>query len=100
MPKDKSPLPQEFPSIEAVHEFWDTHSSAEYWDDMEDVDMQLSPALQAKLEVKKLYRLLGLSAQQVVAIEEEAKREHTDTRQLIAHWVLEHVRNMSLASGQ
>lgn len=99
MSKHKSPLPEEFSSIEAVQEFWDTHSTAEYWDDMEDVEMHLSPALQAKLEAKKLYRLLGLSAQQVSIIEQEAKRNHTDTRQLIAHWVLEHIQNVPLASG-
>ena len=53
--------------------------------------MHLSPALQARLETKKLYRLLGLSAQEASMIEQEAKREQTNARQLIAHWVLEHI---------
>ena len=100
MTEHKSPLPEEFTSIEAVQEFWETHSTADYWEEMEDVDMQLSPTLRAKLETKKLYRLLGLSAQQVAAIEEEAKREHTNTRQLITHWVHEHLQHMPMASGQ
>lgn len=100
MTKHKSPLPEEFASIEAAQEFWDTHSTADYWEEMEDVDMQLSPTLRAKLETKKLYRLLGLSAQQVSALEEEAKREQTNTRQLITHWVLEHIPDMPRASGQ
>lgn len=99
MAHHKMPLPEEFASIEAVQEFWDTHSTAEYWEDMEDVEMQLSPSLRAKLESKKLYRLLGLSAQQVSVIEREAQRHHTDTRQLISHWVLEHVQETPHASG-
>ena len=88
---DTTVLPEEFASIDEAQEFWDSHSSADYWDEMEEVEMPLSPALQAKLETKKLYRLLGLSAQQVSMIEREAKREQTNARQLIAHWVLEHI---------
>jgi hypothetical protein len=100
MDKYKTPLPEEFASIEEVQAFWDSHSTADYWSDMEDVDMQLSPTLQAKLETKKLYRLLGLSAQQASIIEQEARREQTDARHLITHWVLEHIPNMPLASGR
>ena len=100
MDKHKARLPEEFASIEEVQAFWDTHSTADYWDDMEDVTMQLSPALQTKLETKKLYRLLGLSTQQASLIEQEAKRTQTDARQLITHWVLEHLPDMPLASGQ
>lgn len=100
MEKHKTPLPEEFASIDEAQAFWDTHSTADYWNEMEDVDMQLSSTLQTKLETKKLYRLLGLSAQQASIIEREAKREQTDARQLISHWVLEHLPNMPLASGQ
>jgi hypothetical protein len=91
MVTDKSSLPEEFASIEAVQAFWETHSSVDYWDEMQDVDVHLSPSLQARLETQKLYRLLGLSTRQVSVIKEEAQRNHTDTRRLITHWVLEHV---------
>jgi hypothetical protein len=57
MPENR--LPKEFKSIAEIQDFWDTHSSADYWDEMEDVDLQHSPVLQAKLELKKLYRLLN-----------------------------------------
>ena len=100
MDKHKTPLPEEFASIEDVQAFWDSHSTADYWDDMEDVDMQLSPVLQARLETKKLYRLLGLSAQQTSMIELEAKREQIDARRLITHWVLEHIPSVPRASEQ
>ena len=98
MRKNKRMIPEEFASFEEAQEFWDTHSAADYWDEMHDVDLQLSPSLQAKLEAKKLYRLLGLSSQQIRKIEQEATREQTNTRQLIAHWVLEHVESVHYSS--
>ena len=91
MPKNKVQIPEQFTSIEEIQDFWDAHSTADYWEEMEDVDMQLSPELKAKLELKKLYRLLGLSAQQIAAIETRAKLEKMNSRQLISQWVLEHV---------
>lgn len=68
-------------------------------DEMEDVEGQISPALQAKLEAKKLYHLLGLSAHQVSIIEQEAERNQTDIRHLIAHWVLEQIQSIPLSSS-
>ncbi len=91
MLKNKEPIPEQFTSIEEIQDFWDTHSTADYWDEMEDVEMELSPALQAKLEMKKLYRLLGLSKEQIARIETEAKHENTDSKRLITRWVLEYV---------
>lgn len=91
MPKNKTPLPQHFTSIEEIQEFWERHSSADYWDEMSDVEMSLSPELQTQLELKKLYRLLGLSAQQIAAIEATAAQKHVASRQLLSQWVLEHV---------
>lgn len=89
MPENR--LPEKFKSIAEIQDFWDTHSSADYWDEMEDVDLQLSPALQTKLELKKLYRLLSLSSEQIAAIESKAKNANMNGKQLISTWVLEHV---------
>lgn len=38
MKKKKSKIP-EFKSIEEEAKFWDTHSFADYWDELEDVDI-------------------------------------------------------------
>ncbi|NUM73258.1 hypothetical protein HUU40_02740 [candidate division KSB1 bacterium] len=89
MPENK--LPEEFKSIDEIQNFWATHSSADYWNEMEDVDLQLSPALQTKLELKKLYRLLNFSSEQIEAIEARAKIENTNSKHLISKWILEHV---------
>lgn len=91
MQENKRQIPEEFKSIEAIQDFWDENSSADYWDEMEDVDFQLTPALQAKLEIKKLYRLLNLSPEQIFAIEAKARDQSVDSKQLISKWILEHV---------
>jgi len=89
MQKNKDEIPEEFETIEQIQDFWDTHSTADYWDEMEDVEMELSPALKSKIELRKLYHLLGLSNEQVVSIENEARIENIDSKKLISKWVLE-----------
>jgi len=91
MQKNKNKIPNNFKSVEDVRDFWDNHSSADYWDEMEDVDMEISPALKSKLELKKIYNLLGLSEKQMSDIEATAKRENTDGKQLIFRWISEHI---------
>ena len=65
---DKEPLPDEFSSLEEVQEFWDRHSSADYEEQMEPVEMELLDRLKAKIESRKLFQLLGLSPHQIAMI--------------------------------
>lgn len=51
MPGNRKKLPN-FNSYEEAVEFFDTHSMSDYWDEMEEVEMELSPALKEKLERK------------------------------------------------
>lgn len=37
----REPIPQEFRTLEEAGKFWDTHSAADYWDEMEDVEMDV-----------------------------------------------------------
>jgi hypothetical protein len=39
--RKKEPIPEEFKTLEEAGEFWDTHSTADYWDDMEEVLLQV-----------------------------------------------------------
>lgn len=91
MSKNDASIPTEFHSIEDIQNFWDSHSSADFWDEMQDVDFELAPALQLKLELKRLYRILGFSDTQITEIEAKAKAANMSSRQLISKWVLEHV---------
>ncbi len=91
MSKNKRQIPDTFNSHEEIQDFWEHHSTADFWDEMADVEMELSPDLKSRIELKKLYRILGLSPGQIVEIEEKAKSENTNSKQLICKWVLEHI---------
>ena len=72
--------PARFNSIEEIQNFCAEHSAADYWNEIEDLDLQLSPDFKVKLELKKLYRLLGFSNKQIEEIETKEKQENLDSR--------------------
>ena len=39
--RDRDPIPERFSNAEEAGEFWDTHSAADYWDEMEIVENKL-----------------------------------------------------------
>ncbi len=90
MRENKDKIPREFNSLEQIQDFWETHSTSDYWEEMEDVKMGLSSELKLKLELKKLYSLLKLSNDQIASIENKAKSESMDGKKLITKWILEH----------
>lgn len=91
MPKNKQPIPDEFKTLDEIQNFWDEHSTSDYWDEMADVELELFPTLKSKLELKKLYKLLNHSEQQIAKIENMAKIERMEIKQLLSKWILEHV---------
>jgi hypothetical protein len=71
----RDPIPEQFPTMEAAAEFWDTHSLADYWDVTEEVDFEVhlrnrrylvavAPELAEKLAVEAHQR--GLSTETLV----------------------------------
>jgi hypothetical protein len=40
--REKEPIPQEFSTLKQTADFWDTHSAADYWGDMEDVELEVN----------------------------------------------------------
>lgn len=92
MPKNKQAIPEAFSSPEEIQDFWDNHSTADYLDEMETADLKLSPELKLKLELKKLYALLGFSREQIAEIETKARRHKVSSKQLMRKWILEHVK--------
>ena len=40
MYKKKKPIPEHFNTDEEAGKFWDTHSAADYWDEMEEEEME------------------------------------------------------------
>jgi hypothetical protein len=39
--RERELIPQEFRTLREAGEFWDTHSAADYWDQMEDVTLEV-----------------------------------------------------------
>ena len=94
MPENRKKLP-DFNSYEEAVEFFATHSMSDYWDEMEEVEVELSPFLKEKLERKRFYRWLGLSEEHIQAIEQEAEEKRLSSKQLISQWILEHIQPVS-----
>lgn len=40
-PRKREPIPENFESIEAFQDFWDVHSSADYEESMEEVEVEI-----------------------------------------------------------
>lgn len=85
--KSIEPIPQEFETIEAAADFWDTHSLADYWDETEavefDVDLQRSVFL-VPLEHSLARRLA-----------EVARRQGLLTETLVNLWVSDRLQQMT-----
>ena len=64
----RAPIPKEFRSLEEAGEFWDTHSAADYWDQMEDVDMEVD------LQERRFAVLLDDAVYQAARAQAKAKR--------------------------
>ena len=69
---NRDPIPDEFHTLEAAGEFWDTHSAADYWDEMEDVacDVDIQSRRYAVLLDDQVYRTVErVAARQGMALD-------------------------------
>jgi len=55
MAENKIVLPDEFVSVDELQTFWDTHSTADYWDEMVEAHFDIAPELKLKMDKNKLY---------------------------------------------
>ncbi len=74
-------LPENFDSIEAFWEFWDTHSTADYEDLMEDVEVQFN------LESSKTY--CAVAKDLIDQLRTLARQQGVSTETLINLWLQE-----------
>ncbi len=75
MNKRKDTIPEHFSSAEEAGEFWDTHSAAEYWDEMEEVEMEF--------DIRKRTFLVPVDNQIYRRADEQAKAKHSTVTQII-----------------
>lgn len=74
----------------AIHEFWKTHDSADYWDQMQEVEVKAQREGQRAVSVK-------LDESDIVLLRTIAKRLGLGHTTLIRIWIKEKLREMQVA---
>lgn len=87
MPRSKShtrkrePLPENFESIDEFQEFWNTHSSADYEELMEDVE--------ADIDIRSSRVYCAVAKDLLTELRAQARRQGVSTETLINLWLRE-----------
>ena len=76
-------LPENFESLEEFQEFWDTHSSADYEDLMEDVEVDID------IRSSRVY--CAVAKDLLAQLRTQARRQGVSTETLINLWLREKV---------
>ncbi len=79
----RDPLPENFDSLEEFWAFWDTHSTADYEDLMEDVDMRID------IRSSKVY--CAVEKDLIAQLRTQARQQGVSTETLINLWLREKV---------
>ncbi len=77
----REPLPENFASIEDLQEFWDAHSSADYEDLMEEVDVDID------IRSSRVY--CAVAKDLLTQLRNQARRQGVSTETLINLWLRE-----------
>jgi hypothetical protein len=78
--KTKGQIPPDFSSLEEAAEFWDTHSLADYWDQTQEVEIEV------RVQRRQWIPLASMLATQVA---ERAHRQGVSVETLVNLWVAE-----------
>jgi vacuolar-type H+-ATPase subunit C/Vma6 len=76
MNANKDPIPEYFDSAEEAGQFWDTHSAADYWDEMEEMEMEF--------DLQKRTFLVPIADQMYYRLKERAQREQRSVEQVVS----------------
>src|SRR5713226_6600773 len=79
--KPRDPLPENFESLESFWAFWDTHSTADYEDVMDDVDVKVNG------RGSKTY--CAVARDVAGQLRREARRQGVSTETLVNLWLRE-----------
>ena len=77
----KDIIPDHFDSAEEAGEFWDTHSAADYWDEMEEMEMEF--------DLQKRLFLIPVSDRVYYRVKQRAAMERRSVEEMI-NTLLEH----------
>ncbi len=87
MPRNKKkpePIPESFATPEEAGAFWDTHSAADYWDQMRDVVMEIN--------IQSEIFLVALIPDLADRLAQEAEKRGVSTETLVNVWLSEHLK--------
>ncbi len=88
MSKDKKkpiePIPDEFTSIEEAAEFWDRHSLADYWDQTQEVEIEVQAPRR---------QWIPLASDLANKTAEKARQEGVSLETLVNIWVAEKLKS-------
>ena len=87
-PLERDPLPEEFASLTEAGAFWDTHSTADYEDVMEDVPFEVN------LTGKPAY-YFAVAKDIAVELQTVAQQQGISTQTLINLWLQEKLLHMA-----
>ena len=75
MYKRRDTVPEHFNSAEEAGEFWDTHSAADYWAEMEEEEMEF--------DIQKRTFLVPVNSRIYQLAKQQAEAEHSTVEQII-----------------
>jgi len=81
--KKRDPLPEEFKSLEAAGEFWDTHSSADYEEYMQEAHFEV--------DLKRSVKEVRIADQVLREVRKIAQQQGIATETLVNLWLQEKV---------
>lgn len=67
MPKKSKKIPDEFNTYEAAAEFWDTHDSTDYLDELEEIEM--------KVDIQKHHFLIEVEMNTAELLQKNARKK-------------------------
>jgi hypothetical protein len=82
--KSKDVLPENFETLEELSEFWDTHSTADYEEVMEPVEVEID------LSSSKVY--CPVAKDLLLQVRQQARKQGVSTETLINLWLQEKLR--------
>ena len=72
----REPIPEHFESAEQAGEFWDVHSAADYWDEMEEVEMEF--------DIQKHVFLIPVNDRVYYRVKQRAEEERRSIEEVVS----------------
>jgi vacuolar-type H+-ATPase subunit C/Vma6 len=72
-------IPEKFETLKEAGEFWDTHSAADYWDEMEDVEIEF--------DIKNRYYLVPVHEELYQRLKAYAAQHDQSVEEVVNHFL-------------